>query len=203
MSVVPPDGSLSVTAGAAPTLLVSGNEGGSTAVGDGGFDKPFAVLICKFGKRSVQARIAIFRVSSATPIYTYKGYLVIPTNMSGFPSEIIPWQGEVKKKVAKEIASEGYELCSYSCSFSETGRRRIEGMDLEPWKSHQLNRIRKPCIASVGREEDMRQNFGHSVVLLRNQVHQKARCICSRSRKAWEPFLKTRHQRHWVPSADR
>lgn len=64
MPVVPPVGSLTVTAGVTPTLFVSENEEGSTAVGDGGVDKPFAALTCKSGNGSIQARIAIFGVSS-------------------------------------------------------------------------------------------------------------------------------------------
>lgn len=43
---VPPDASLIVRVGAGPTLLVSVIEEGSTAVGDGEFDGPFAALCC-------------------------------------------------------------------------------------------------------------------------------------------------------------
>lgn len=64
MPVVPPAGSLTVTAGATPTLLASENEEGSTAVGDGGVDKLFAVFTCKSGNGSIQAgRIATWSVS--------------------------------------------------------------------------------------------------------------------------------------------
>lgn len=54
--VVPPDVSLTVRAGAEPILLFSGNEGGSKAFGDGGLDKPFAVLSCAIGSGPIQAR---------------------------------------------------------------------------------------------------------------------------------------------------
>lgn len=64
MPVVSPAGSLTVTAGATPTLLVSAYEEGDTAVGDGGVDKPFAVFTCSSGNGSIQAgRIATCSVS--------------------------------------------------------------------------------------------------------------------------------------------